>query len=174
MLNIMSDPLKPTTAPFQATGGRLDHRAAQRLGDRHPGRAHHGFVMLLYLPGHQTAATLAVAMTAQIPEIPEILRPSLAWDEGTEMAHGDHRSDRGHRSTSPTPPAMATRHHENTNGLLRQHFPKGTDLSFHGPGILDNVAAEPNARPRTATNGAPRRRTRPITLRPVHNVAAIA
>jgi transposase, IS30 family len=37
---------------------------------------------------------------------------------------------------------------ENTNGLLRQYFPKGTDLSLHGPGILQNVAAELNARPR--------------------------
>ncbi|MGV9792246.1 transposase, partial [Gordonia sp. NPDC003422] len=37
---------------------------------------------------------------------------------------------------------------ENINGLLRQYFPKGTDLSFHGPGILANVAAELNARPR--------------------------
>ena len=37
---------------------------------------------------------------------------------------------------------------ENTNGLLRQYFPKGTDLSIHGPGILENVAAELNARPR--------------------------
>ena len=37
---------------------------------------------------------------------------------------------------------------ENTNGLLRQYFPKGTDLSFHGPGILANVADELNNRPR--------------------------
>ena len=37
---------------------------------------------------------------------------------------------------------------ENTNGLLRQYFPKGTDLSFYGPGWLDQVAAELNARPR--------------------------
>ena len=37
---------------------------------------------------------------------------------------------------------------ENTNGLLRQYFPKGTDLSFYGPGLLDQVAAELNARPR--------------------------
>ena len=44
---------------------------------------------------------------------------------------------------------------ENTNGLLRQYFPKGTDLSFYGPGWLDQVAAELNARPRKRLAGAP-------------------
>ena len=44
---------------------------------------------------------------------------------------------------------------ENTNGLLRQYFPKGTDLSFYGPGWLDQVAAELNARPRKRLGGAP-------------------
>ena len=41
---------------------------------------------------------------------------------------------------------------ENTNGLLRQYFPKGTDLSFWGPGLLENIAAELNNRPRKTLN----------------------
>jgi IS30 family transposase len=45
-----------------------------------------GFVVLLHLSGDHTAATLAAAMTAKIPEIPEILRRSLTWDQGREMA----------------------------------------------------------------------------------------
>lgn len=109
-----------------------------------------GFVMLLHLPGDHTAATLAAAMTAQIPEIPEILRRSLAWDQGTEMAlHTAITEATGlpiYFCDPHSPWQRGT--NENTNGLLRQYFPKGTDLSFHGPGILDNVAAELNARPR--------------------------
>jgi IS30 family transposase len=109
-----------------------------------------GFVMLLHLPGDHTAATVAAAMTAKIPEIPEILRRSLTWDQGTEMAlHTTITEATGlpiYFCDPHSPWQRAT--NENTNGLLRQYFPKGTDLSFWGPGFLDQVAAELNARPR--------------------------
>jgi IS30 family transposase len=109
-----------------------------------------GFVMLLHLPGDRTAATVAAAMTAKIPQIPEVLRRSLTWDQGSEMAlHTKITEATGlpiYFCDPHSPWQRGT--NENTNGLLRQYFPKGTDLSFHGPGILDNVAAELNARPR--------------------------
>jgi IS30 family transposase len=109
-----------------------------------------GFVVLLHLPGDHTATTVAAAMTAKIPEIPEILWRSLTWDQGKEMAlHTAITEATGlpiYFCDPHSPWQRGT--NENTNGLLRQYFPKGTDLSFHGPGILDNVAAELNARPR--------------------------
>jgi IS30 family transposase len=109
-----------------------------------------GFVMLLHLPGDHTAATVAAAMTEAVPKIPEVLRRSLAWDQGSEMAlHTKITEATGlpiYFCDPHSPWQRGT--NENTNGLLRQYFPKSTDLSFHGPGILDNVAAELNARPR--------------------------
>ena len=109
-----------------------------------------GFVVLLHLPGDRTAATLAAAMSIKIPEIPEILRRSLTWDQGSEMAlHTKITEATGlpiYFCDPHSPWQRGT--NENTNGLLRQYFPKGTDLSFYGPGWLDQVAAELNARPR--------------------------
>jgi len=109
-----------------------------------------GFVVLLHLPGDHTAETVAAAIMAKIPEIPEILLRSLTWDQGTEMAkHADITKATGlpiYFCDPHSPWQRAT--NENTNGLLRQYFPKGTDLSFWGPGFLDQVAAELNARPR--------------------------
>jgi IS30 family transposase len=109
-----------------------------------------GFVVLLHLPEDRTAATLAEAMTAKVPEIPEILRRSLTWDQGKEMAlHTKITEATGlpiYFCDPHSPWQRGT--NENTNGLLRQYFPKGTDLSFYGPGWLDQVAAELNARPR--------------------------
>lgn len=113
-----------------------------------------GFVVLLHLPEDRTAATVAAAMTAKIPQIPEIMWQSLTWDQGSEMAlHTKITEATGlpiYFCDPRSPWQRAT--NENTNGLLRQYFPKGTDLSCHGPGILDNVAAELNARPRKRHN----------------------
>jgi IS30 family transposase/transposase len=113
-----------------------------------------GFVLLLHLPKDRTAATLAAAMTAKIPELPEILWRSLTWDQGSEMAKHKAITD-----ATGLPIYFCDPHspwqrgtNENTNGLLRQYFPKGTDLSFYGPGWLDQVAAELNARPRKRHN----------------------
>jgi IS30 family transposase len=109
-----------------------------------------GFVVLLHLPEDRTAATLAAAMSIKIPDIPEILRRSLTWDQGSEMAlHTKITQATGlpiYFCDPHSPWQRGT--NENTNGLLRQYFPKGTDLSFYGPGWLDQVAAELNARPR--------------------------
>ena len=109
-----------------------------------------GFLVLLHLPEDRTAATLADAMSIKVPDIPEILRRSLTWDQGSEMAlHTKITEATGlpvYFCDPHSPWQRGT--NENTNGLLRQYFPKGADLSFYGPGWLDQVAAELNARPR--------------------------
>ena len=113
-----------------------------------------GFVVLLHLRDDRTAATLADAMSTKVPEIPENLRRSLTWDQGSEMAlHSKITEATGlpiYFCDPHSPWQRGT--NENTNGLLRQYFPKGTDLSFYGPGWLDQVAAELNARPRKRHN----------------------
>jgi IS30 family transposase len=113
-----------------------------------------GFVVLLHLPEDRTAATLADAMSIKVPDIPEILRRSLTWDQGSEMAlHTKITEATGlpiYFCDPHSPWQRGT--NENTNGLLRQYFPKSTDLSFYGPGWLDQVAAELNARPRKRHN----------------------
>lgn len=109
-----------------------------------------GFVMLLHLPGDHTARTVADAMIATMNTLPEQLRRSTTWDQGSEMSrHKEITMATGMPIYFCDPHSPWQRgSNENTNGLLRQYFPKGTDLSFHGPGILENVAAELNARPR--------------------------
>jgi transposase, IS30 family len=109
-----------------------------------------GFVLLLHLPHDHTAATVADAMSDAIGRLPEQLWRSLTWDQGSEMAlHTKITEQTGlpiYFCDPHSPWQRGT--NENTNGLLRQYFPKGTDLSFYGPGLLDQVAAELNARPR--------------------------
>ena len=125
------------------------------------------FTMLLHLPpmeGHgeqqpvkngpalagHGAEAVRDAIAASITTLPEQLRRSLTWDQGAEMAqHAQLRIDADldvYFCDPQTPWQRGT--NENTNGLLRQYFPKGTDLSRHSRGDLDAVAATLNSRPR--------------------------
>jgi len=109
-----------------------------------------GYVMLLHLPGDHTARTVADAMIVAMNTLPEQLRRSTTWDQGAEMSrHQEITIATGMPIYFCDPHSPWQRgSNENTNGLLREYFPKSTDLSFHGPGILENVAAELNRRPR--------------------------
>jgi IS30 family transposase len=108
------------------------------------------FVMLLHLPDGRDAATVAAAMTEVIVTLPPLLLGSLTWDQGKEMAH--HKKitlDTGLQIYFCDPHSPWQRgSNENTNGLLRQYFPKSTDLSQHSVAELARVAAELNGRPR--------------------------
>jgi IS30 family transposase len=109
-----------------------------------------GFTLLLHLPGDHTADTVADAMIHKMTELPEQLRRSLTWDQGKEMTNHARIADATGLDIYFCDPHSPWQRgtNENTNGLLRQYFPKGTDLSRWGPGYLDKVAAELNNRPR--------------------------
>jgi IS30 family transposase len=109
-----------------------------------------GFVMLLHLPdGHGTLA-VQEALVAKMLTLDDHLRGSLTWDQGREMTnHREIAAATGLEIYFCDPHSPWQRGtNENTNGLLRQYLPKGSDLSLYGPGMLDNIAAELNSRPR--------------------------
>lgn len=112
------------------------------------------YVMLLHLPTGHTAVDVRNALVKAIGTLPQHLKASLTWDQGSEMA--------GHKSFSiatncpvyfcdPGSPWQRGSN-ENTNGLLRQYFPKGTDLSTHTAEDLELVAIQLNNRPRQTLN----------------------
>ena len=125
------------------------------------------FTLLLYLPhmdGHRSgprakngpalaghgAEAVRDAIAEAISTLPQQLRRSLTWDQGAEMAqHVQLRIETGldiYFCDPRSPWQRGT--NENTNGLLRQYFPKGTDLARHSRGELDAVALALNTRPR--------------------------
>jgi IS30 family transposase len=108
-------------------------------------RAKHGPA----LAGHGAVA-VRDAITRTITTLPEQLRQSLTWDQGAEMAHHARlRIDSGLRVYFCDPHSPWQRGtNENTNGLLRQYFPKGTDLRVHKANDLKAVARALNTRPR--------------------------
>jgi transposase, IS30 family len=112
------------------------------------------YVLLLHLDGDHTAETVRQAITAKIKTLPEHLFRSITWDQGVEMAqHGQFSIDTGIAIYFCDPHAPWQRgSNENTNGLLRQWMPKGTDLSVHTPADLDIIADKLNNRPRQTLN----------------------
>jgi len=113
------------------------------------------FVLLVHLPDGHSAPAVRDAMIPAVSSLPEQLRRSLAWDRGTELArHRDITLATGLDIYFCDPHSPWQRgSNENTNGLLRQYFPKGTDLSVHTPEELTRVAAELNSRPRKTLGG---------------------
>jgi IS30 family transposase len=151
----------PTPTSVTPHGQQPDADAKEREGGTTR------FTMLLHLPrmeGHgdsprvkngpalagHGAESVRDAIAASIAILPEQLRRSLTWDQGAEMAqHAQLRIDTGiaiYLCDPRSPWQRGT--NENTNGLLRQYFPNGTDLSQHSADELAAVAASLNNRPR--------------------------
>jgi IS30 family transposase len=108
------------------------------------------FTLLVPLPGGHDAGDVAEALTPVIAGLPAAVRRSLTWDQGREMMfHGRIAVDADVEIYFCDPHSPWQRgSNENTNGLLRQYFPKGTSLAGHSPGQLAAVADELNGRPR--------------------------
>src|SRR3954454_4127804 len=109
------------------------------------------FCLLLHLPGRKVdPLALQEAIVAAMGQLPKHLRLSLTWDQGLEMRrHADITlaADLPIYFCDPHSPWQRGSN-ENINGLLRQYFPKGTDLAVHSPTDLAVVAAELKGRPR--------------------------
>jgi IS30 family transposase len=108
------------------------------------------FTMLVRIPYDRTAERVAALLAKKMETLPEFLRNSVTWDQGKEMArHAEFTVRTGLPVYFCDPHSPWQRgSNENINGLLRQYFPKGTDLSLHTQEELDRVAAELNGRPR--------------------------
>ena len=108
------------------------------------------YTMLVHLPDGHHAEAVRDGLIATISTLPAHLRGSLTWDQGAEMARHKQFSMATDMAVYFCDPASPWQRgtNENTNGLLRQYFPKSTDLSVYSQAVLDAVARELNDRPR--------------------------
>jgi IS30 family transposase len=108
------------------------------------------YVLLVHLPARHDAETVRDGLTETMATLPAHLRRSLTWDQGSEMGrHHEFSIATGIPVYFCDPHSPWQRgSNENTNGLLRQYFPKSSDLSTHSPHDLAAVAAQLNRRPR--------------------------
>jgi IS30 family transposase len=112
------------------------------------------YVVLLHLPHGRTAEDVRAALTKQVSKLPAELRRTLTWDQGKEMAaHVRFSTDTNMVVYFCDPHSPWQRgSNENTNGLLRQYFPRKADLSLHSAAHLNAVARQLNNRPRQTLN----------------------
>ena len=108
------------------------------------------FVMLLHLPDGHGATEVEAAMIAATKRLPKFIWKSLTWDQGIEMRnHAEITIATGLEIYFCDPAKPWQRgSNENTNGLLRQYFPDGTDLSTFSQRDLNRIARKLNQRPR--------------------------
>ncbi len=111
---------------------------------------HSGYLTLLHLPEGWAADKVAAAVVEQMGAFPAWFAKSLTWDRGTEMArHADITAQTGIQVYFADPYSPHQRpSNENTNGLIREYLPKGTDLSKYTRTDLDTIANQLNDRPR--------------------------
>jgi transposase, IS30 family len=114
------------------------------------------YVLLARIAADKTSPAVCAAIADKIATLPEQLARSLTWDQGREMAgHAQFSIKTGLPVYFCDPHSPWQRgSNENTNGLLRQYFPKGTDLATHDQAELDRVAIELNDRPRKTLDWA--------------------
>ena len=107
------------------------------------------FTLLVKTPG-KDAETVTAALAKHVSALPDELRKSLTWDRGSELAKHKDLALAGRISIYFCDPQSPWQRgsNENTNGLLRQYFPKDTDLSAHSQDHLDAIALKLNTRPR--------------------------
>ena len=108
------------------------------------------YLRLVHLPHGHSAAAVTDALAAAFNQLPSAVRLTLTWDQGSEMAQhhqiAQHLAEGVFFAYPGSPWLRGT--NENTNGLVRQYFPKGTDLSIHSAEDLKHVEHRLNRRPR--------------------------